>query len=97
MVGFLWNRLAERTGGRVYPVKLLSDLNGVYKQVADDLRSQYSIGYYPSNKSRDGQWRKLKGRAQVRLVGGNIRLAEIHWYEPHGIGRKRLKIKRFLD
>jgi len=50
-----------------------------------------------NRKYGTGQWRKLKGRAQVRLVGGNIRLAEIHWYEAHGIGRKRLKIKKFLD
>ncbi len=44
-----------------------------------------------------GRWRKLKGRATVRLENGSIRDAEIHWYEAHGIGRKRFKIKRFLD
>ncbi len=44
-----------------------------------------------------GRWRKLKGKAYVRLVNGNIRYAEIHWYEAHGIGRKRMKIKQFLD
>ena len=44
-----------------------------------------------------GKWRKLKGFAQVRLQNGNIRMAEIHWYEAHGIGRKKLKIKRFVD
>jgi len=44
-----------------------------------------------------GRWRKLKGRASVRLANGVVRLAEIHWYEAHGIGRKRLKIKQFLD
>lgn len=44
-----------------------------------------------------GQWRKLKGVALVRLPGGSVRQAEIHWYEAHGIGRKRMKIKRFLD
>jgi len=44
-----------------------------------------------------GQWRKLKGKASVRLENGNIRRAEIHWYEAHGIGKKRLKIKQFLD
>lgn len=44
-----------------------------------------------------GRWRKLKGRATVRLETGSIRDAEIHWYEAHGIGRKRFKIKRFLD
>lgn len=44
-----------------------------------------------------GHWRKLKGRARVRLEEGSERNAEIHWYEAHGVGRKRFKIKRFLD
>jgi VWFA-related protein len=52
--------LSERTGGRVYSVKALSDLDGVYKQVAEDLRTQYSIGYYPINESRDGRWRAIR-------------------------------------
>jgi len=44
-----------------------------------------------------GKWRTLKGVANVRLAGGSIRLVELHWYEAHGIGKKKLKIKRFLD
>ena len=44
-----------------------------------------------------GRWRKLKGIATVRLLDGKIRRAEIHWYEAHGIGRKKFKIKRFVD
>jgi hypothetical protein len=44
-----------------------------------------------------GHWRKLKGDAQIRLGDGTIRRAEIHWDEAHGIGRRRVKIKRFLD
>jgi hypothetical protein len=44
-----------------------------------------------------GRWRKVKGIAEIRLPGGNIRKAEIHWYEAHGIGRKKLKIKRFIS
>ena len=43
------------------------------------------------------KWRKLKGTAKVRLNSGRICNAEIHWYEAHGIGRKKLKIKRILD
>jgi len=39
----------------------------------------------------------MKGIARVRLEHGQIRLAEFHWYEAHGIGRKKMKIKRFLD
>jgi hypothetical protein len=44
-----------------------------------------------------GRWRKLKGIATIRLSDDTIRLAEVHWYEAHGIGRRRMKIKRFLD
>ena len=44
-----------------------------------------------------GRWRKRKGRARVRLADGTIRDAELHWYEATGIGRKELKIKRYLD
>jgi hypothetical protein len=44
-----------------------------------------------------GRWRKLKGTATVRLRSGRIRLAELHWYEAHGIGRKEIKRKRYLD
>lgn len=44
-----------------------------------------------------GRWRKLKGVAQVRLANGRIRLAEVHWYEAHGIGKREIKRKRYLD
>jgi len=44
-----------------------------------------------------GRWRKRKGIATVRLPDGSVRLAEVHWYEATGIGRKELKIKRYLD
>jgi hypothetical protein len=44
-----------------------------------------------------GRWRKRKGVARVRLSDGTVRLAEVHWYEAHGIGRKELKIKRYID
>jgi hypothetical protein len=44
-----------------------------------------------------GRWRKMKGRAIVRLAHGALRHAELHWYEAHGIGRHGLKVKRLLD
>lgn len=44
-----------------------------------------------------GNWRKLKGFATVRLDDGTLAEAEIHWYEAHGIGKKWIKIKRYLD
>jgi len=44
-----------------------------------------------------GRWRKVKGFATVRLEDGTIHRVELHWYEAHGIGRKKIKIKRYLD
>jgi hypothetical protein len=43
------------------------------------------------------RWRKVKGTAQVELMTGDIRTAELHWYEAHGVGKKEIKIKRLLD
>jgi len=44
-----------------------------------------------------GRWRKLKGKAMVRLSDATIRPAEVHWFEAHGIGKRKMRIKRFLD
>jgi len=44
-----------------------------------------------------GRWRKRKGTATIRLPDGTERVAELHWYEATGIGRKELKIKRYVD
>ncbi len=51
------------------------------------LQKQYGIG----------RWRKLKGVATIRLQNDKIRKAELHWYEAHGIGKKKIKLKKFLD
>jgi hypothetical protein len=44
-----------------------------------------------------GRWRKMKGVGRIRLRDGRLRLAELHWYEAHGIGKKEFKRKRYLD
>jgi len=44
-----------------------------------------------------GRWRKRKGVATVELRNGSIRVAELHWYEAHGIGPREYKIKEYLD
>lgn len=41
-------------------------------------------------------WRKRKGNASVKLRDGTICLAELHWYEGHGVGKREMKIKRIL-
>ena len=63
----------------------------------ETIAANLSIRELSSLKTHFGgrRWRKLKGVALVRLENGNIRLAEIHWYEAHGVGKR--KIKCFLD
>jgi hypothetical protein len=51
------------------------------------LRKQYGAG----------RWRKVKGIAMIRLRTGRICKAELHWYDAHGIGKKEIKRKRYLD
>lgn len=41
-------------------------------------------------------WRKLKGICRVKLEDGTILDAEVHWYEGHGIGKKEIKIKKYI-
>jgi hypothetical protein len=43
------------------------------------------------------RWRKLKGVALVRFPNGEVHKAELHWYEAHGVGRRKIKVKRMLD
>ncbi|MGH8570567.1 MAG: hypothetical protein ACREXU_21820 [Gammaproteobacteria bacterium] len=43
------------------------------------------------------RWRKRKGVARVELSDGSVRVAELHWYEATGVGRREIKIKRYLD
>jgi hypothetical protein len=40
-----------------------------------------------------GRWRKLKGIATVELEDSSVRVAEVHWYEAHGIGKKEFRLK----
>ena len=44
-----------------------------------------------------GRWRKRKGVAMVRLANGKLRRVELDWYEAHGIGKRDIKIKAYLD
>jgi hypothetical protein len=44
-----------------------------------------------------GRWRKMKGIAKIQLINRQIHTAELHWYEAHGIGKKEIKRKKYLD
>ena len=52
--------LAQESGGSYYKARKLSDLNGVYEQVINDLGKVYSLGYKPTNPTRDGSWRGVQ-------------------------------------
>ncbi|MCY4596147.1 MAG: VWA domain-containing protein [Bryobacterales bacterium] len=64
-------RLADTTGGRLFGAKSIRDLDTVYEQVAEELRSVYTLGYYPSNQEFDGAWRRI--RVNVRGVEARVR------------------------
>lgn len=76
------------------PFEIISEITGmeiiaVGNSIRDLPRLRKTYG--------QGRWRKMKGIAHIRLRNGRIRQAEIHWYEAHGIGRKEIKRKRYLD
>jgi Ca-activated chloride channel family protein len=64
--------LGRDTGGQAFFPNALAELNGVYDRIAEELRSEYSLGYVSSNASRDGRWRRVgiltpgRGGLQVR-------------------------------
>lgn len=52
--------LAEATGGLYIKADRVENLEGVYEKIASDLRTLYSLGYYPTNPHKDGSWRKIR-------------------------------------
>jgi hypothetical protein len=77
----------------------------MYFEIIDDIENIETIAV--GGKIRDimwirkhygeGRWRKLKGVAKERIQNGRILKAEFPLYESHGIGRKKMKIKRVMD
>ena len=65
---FVLRTLAQDTGGRAFFPARIADLTAVYAQIADELASQYTMGYTSANPKRDGAWR----RVSVRVSRPNI-------------------------
>ena len=63
--------LAETTGGRLFPARSILELEDVYAQVAEELRSVYTLGYYPSDQDFDGKWRSI--RVGIGRTSGRVR------------------------
>jgi len=62
----LLTTLSQETGGQVHFPNSLSELDTVYARVAEELRTQYTLGYVSSNKRRDGKWRRIVVRVPER-------------------------------
>jgi Ca-activated chloride channel homolog len=56
---FVLRQFSQETGGRAFFPNQLSDLASVYGQIADELSSQYTVGYTSRNPKRDGSWRRI--------------------------------------
>ncbi len=69
----------------VSEIEIIASGSGI--RIISLLRRQYGAG----------RWRKLKGVTTIQLSDGSLRLAEVHWFEAHGIGKRKMRIKRFLD
>ena len=85
MLAVLLARMKFEVIGPIREIEVIASGTGV--QVRSYLRKAYGRG----------RWRKLKGIATVRLPNGLQRKVELHWYEAHGIGKRDLKIKSYLD
>jgi VWFA-related protein len=63
------HQLSDPTGGRVYRVGRNNPLEAVFKELSDEMRSQYAIGYTPLNPAKDGSYRKL----EVRMANKDLK------------------------
>lgn len=66
-----FRQLADVSGGRMYRAAKLEDLDGVYEQIAADLRTIYSLAYMPTRAERDGTWRRVE--VTVSRPGARVR------------------------
>ena len=78
----LLTALAQETGGQVHFPNSLSELDTVYDRIAEELRTQYNLGYVSSNKRRDGKWRRIVVRIPERE---DVQIRhKIGYYGPRG-------------
>jgi hypothetical protein len=74
-------------------------------EIIDDIRNIETIAVGSSitdivrlrRQYGHGRWRKLKGKTTVKFSNGDICQAEVHWYEAHGIGKKKMKVKYIIE
>ena len=75
------HKIADQTGGRVIEVSSEKHLQEAFDQISEELRTEYTLGYYPTNASRDGTFRKIK----VETTDHELKvLARKGYYAPKG-------------
>lgn len=92
--------LSGRARALVGPARLARDVRN-HRRALEHSGHRDGTWHPAADKSAEATRRqalaKTERDATVRLVNGSVRRAEIHWYEAHGVGKRGLKIKRFLD
>jgi VWFA-related protein len=88
--GYL-NELAEYSGGRVFDAQQLQDLGPAFEEIAKELSSQYSIGYYSTNKKRDGKFRRVEVKVKK---AGLVARTKKGYYAPKEEKRKSVTATR---
>jgi Ca-activated chloride channel family protein len=68
-------KIAEETGGKAFFPDKLTDIHTVVSEIASELRSQYSIGYFSSNSARDGSFRRVK----IEIPGSNPSITHVRY------------------
>lgn len=75
--------LAKTSGGRNFTAATLRDARAAFALVANEIGTQYSLGYYPSNKTRDGKYRAIRVEVKGTREKGQVRARE-GYYAPKG-------------
>jgi Ca-activated chloride channel family protein len=76
----LLDELAEQTGGRLYTVDNLDDLESISARISQELRNQYLLGYSPTNGSRDGKYRQVRLKLDAPAELPKLRTNYRHGY-----------------
>ena len=73
----LLSEIAAQTGGRAFAASTSGDMPSIATRIAVELRNQYVLGYYPTNKARDGKYRKVEVKvAEPAGLGSSLK---VHW------------------
>ena len=78
---FVLRQLSQETGGRAFFPNQIGDLNAIYGQIAEELSSQYTVGYMSKNNKRDGAWRRIVVR--VDRPGATARTKQGYFAPTH--------------